>query len=78
MCQNVWFNTMHFVLRGLTLGRIICAMDKEMKCILDIGSAATQGVYRILEIVIKLLLFQMSITNSKTCKELCSWWGCVI
>ena len=44
-------------------------MEKEMNNILGTVITSTHRVYRILGVVFKLMLFQMTTTNSKTCKN---------
>ena len=49
-------------------------MEKEVNGRLDTITATTLKVYRNLKILFKYMLFQMTMTNSKTCMKFNTLW----
>ena len=53
----------------MPLKRIICAMEKGVNGMLDTVNTNTQKDHKILVTVFKFMLFPMTSTNSKTCRN---------
>ena len=59
----------YFIQKGLSLECKTCTMKKKVNSRLDTVTTTAQKIHKILEIVFKLALFQITKSNSKTCKK---------
>ena len=73
LCATI-FGSERILIETVCLRNVFCIMEKEVNGRLDTITATTLKVYRNLKILFKCMLFQMTMTNSKTCMKFNSLW----
>ena len=74
LCAKIFGSVERILFKTVCLRNVFCIMEKEVNGRLDTITATTLKVYRNLKILFKYMLFQMTMTNSKTCMKFNTLW----